>query len=231
VCSTDTPGGKALWELVQKLWSTKELSRAEAEDIINLLNDRVVTPEVACKLLENSPKAVVLRNVIKPHLSMYLAKNHARQLNVRFTSWRCHDVGKGKKERRLSRAVLQELERQDHTMTGGFDTWMAFFPGCEYIFCNTAIPIIGWANNCTAVGVKLLLDPREKPDDGKGPTHELDYPPLAIIVRPTTVKLGDLFEDENVPSGCFPVVPQTAEPFTVRGGGGSFIALFRHHCH
>jgi len=83
------------------------------------------------------------------------------------------------------------------------------------------MPELGWFNNGTCVGVKLLLDDREPEDDPSHPMRRLRYPPLAVIVRPTLVDIGNILADENVPSGCFPVEPQDSE-FMVSADGAKF---------
>jgi len=200
-----------LWDLVQLLWQSKELTDEELDTIIETINSRVVDPDDIEGLLHLCPRAVVLRNVVKPFLSMYLAKNHAQKTGARFTYWRAEDKGSVKAtggSQLLSESFLSDLGTQDASKTGGMDTWMAFFVGCHYIFTSNDMPELGWFNNGTCVGVKLLLHPDEPPDDLSKPFRVLKYQPRAVIVRPTDIDIGDLLADDNVPSGCIPVAPQ-----------------------
>jgi len=216
-CSSRTPSGKKLWDLVQLLFSTEALTEDAIGSILDTVNSRVCTSEQVEQLLLMSPKAAVLRNVLKPILNMYLAKNHACQLGKRFTYWRCHDYGlRGKEEVSLSHEFLNVyLDSLDATKTGKQETWLCFFEGCHYIFNGVELPTIGWFTNGTCTGVKLLLHPDEPEDNLQTPLRRLKYPPRAIFVRPDGIDIGDLLEDSMVPPGCIPITPRRAEAFAV----------------
>jgi len=214
-CSANTEGGRRLCDLVKILWKVDDVTDDDVETIIDTIHSRVCSPEEIAKLLELSPRAVVLRNVLKPILGMYLAKNHARQLGVRFTCWRARDYGEYEgASKALTAEVMDVLGALDSSLTGKLDTWLCFFVGCHYITTTNDLPELGWFNNGTCIGVKLLLDHREPPDNPETPFRRLLYTPLAVIVRPSLVDIGDILVDENVPSGCFPVIPVNTS-FTV----------------
>jgi hypothetical protein len=68
--------------------------------------------------LARSPRALVLRNALKPSLNFHLAINHANQLKVRAIVWRVKDTSSDGAF--LSNAVLYALEQADPTKTGTF---------------------------------------------------------------------------------------------------------------
>jgi len=215
VRSTKTAGGRALFELVQLLWKRDPLSDGEIDFIIDTINSRVCTTEEVASLMKFSPRAVVLRNILKPILGLHLAKNHAQQLGRRLTIWRSTDRGDHHGALvPLSRDFANLLGTQEPAKTGDLDTWLCFFEGCQYIFSNNSVPSAGWFNNGTCTGVKLLVDALEPADSGDSLFRNLHYPPVGIVVRPNDAAIGDLFRDENVPSGCVPVVKIEKE-FTV----------------
>ena len=87
---TSTPGGKALWDLVQLMWSTdprwstdKTWAHATATRMVDLIQTRVVKPNEMDAFMARSPKAIVLRN----ELDLHLAMNHAQRMGQRLT---CH---------------------------------------------------------------------------------------------------------------------------------------------
>ena len=97
------------------------------------------------------------------------------------------------------------MATQDPTKTGDMSTYMAFFPGCSYVFVDNPVPDLCWVNNFSCTGVKLLLDPNEPDDDLTQPVRVLTYPPVAICVRPDGTSLGKLFPGRDVPADCLPV--------------------------
>jgi len=229
VIRTSTPGGLALFNLVQKLWDHNR-QPADVEEILDVINSRVCSPDDIDRLLRLCPRAVVLRNVVKLSLSMYLAKNHASQLGVRFTHWRCADVGiEGAAKRQLSPECIRLLDGQDCSKTQNLDAFLAFFPGCRYSFATSEMPEIGWCNNGLCTGVRLLLHPDEPADDVGKSFRRLENQPVGIVVRLEDADIGDVLMDERVPSGCVPV-KQKSVRFQVRGPLGACCALASSCC-
>ena len=150
--STVTPGGKALWDLVQMMWSVDPRWKTDpdwayntAKSMVELINTRVVQPGPEMEnFLSRSPKAIVLRNELKPSLGLFLAMNHAQQSKQRLILWRCSDTGE--KGRPLSRALLSMLDKQQGEKTGDMQTYMAFFPGIQYVFEDSPYPDLCWVN-------------------------------------------------------------------------------------
>jgi hypothetical protein len=217
--NTSTPGGKALWDLVQIMWSTDERwatdqawARSTASSMLDIINSRVVKASEMPAFMARGPRAIVLRNEIKPALNLELAKNHARITNKRLFLWRSVDVEAGT-QRLLSKAVLSTLDRQQPENTADMPTYMAFFDGCYYVFEDSKFPDLCWVNNLCCVGKKICLDPREPPDDMSQPYRLLHYPPVSICVRPDGTTLGKLLD--NVPEHCLPV-SRRKKTFTVR---------------
>jgi len=228
--STKTDGGRRLYELVQLLWKRDPLSDGEIDYIIDTINSRVCTDEEVAALMRFSPKAVVLRNVLKPILGLHLAKNHAQQLGKRLTIWRATDRGDDNGELRpLSQGFLSLLGSQEPAKTGGLDTWLCFFEGCQYIFSSNSIPSVGWFNNGTCTGVKLLVDALEPEDNPDLVVRQLRFPPTAVIVRPNDAVIGGVFADANVPSGCLPV-SKVETSFTVMIWCSSLFVFHRPPC-
>ena len=217
--STATPGGKALWDLVQQMWSTdprwatdSKWAYDTAADMLEVINSRVVTASEMPAFLARCPKAIVLRNELKPALNRYLIQNHAQQLGQRIILWRARDTGKN--GRRLSQQVLHMLDQQPPSKTGGMPTYMAFFPGCHYVFEDSQFPDLCWVNNLCCTGVSILLSPDEPPDDPRTPFRLLQSPPISICVRPDGTTLGKLFPGNDVPVHCLPV-SKKSQTFTV----------------
>ena len=213
--STATPGGKALWDLVQLMWNTDPRWKTDpswahdtAKTMVELIDSRVVSPGPEMDaFMKRSPKAIVLRNEFKPSLGLMLAMNHAQQLQQRLILWRCLDTGE--KGRPLSSAVHNMLAKQQAEKTGDIPTYMAFFPGISYVFEDSKYPDLCWVNNLRCEGVKLLLDPDEPPDDLTKPYRMLTKPPICICVRPDGTTIGKVFPTSDIPMNCLPVPKST----------------------
>ena len=212
---TSTPGGKALWDLVQLMWSTDPRwttdtawAHATATAMVDLIQSRVVKPNEMAAFMARSPKAIVLRNELKPDLNLHLAMNHAQQTGQRLVIWRCRDT-EAKTHRQLSEEVLKKLDQSPPDKTADMPTYMAFFPGINYVFVNNMFPDQCWVNNLCCTGRKLLLDPKEPDDDLSRPYRTLQHHPIAVCVQPEGTNLGKLFDDPAIPEHCLPVWRQT----------------------
>ena len=219
---TATPGGKALWDLVQLMWnpdprwsSDPKWAHATATYMVELIQSKVVKPSDMAAFMARSPKAIVLRNEVKPSLNLHLAMNHAQQLGQRVIIWRCRDT-EHKSHRLISKAVLNLLDQQPPDKTGDMPTYMAFFPGINYVFVDSVFPDLCWVTNLCCTGVKLLLDPNEPEDDLSKPYRLLKHHPVAVCVQPEGTSLGKLFPGTDIPENCIPVW-RRKKTFKVRG--------------
>jgi hypothetical protein len=210
--SEATPGGKELYNMVRRMWDySKPFDTKDAFDLLDKLQRRVVKNEGMDAFLARIPRAIVLRNEVKPTLNITLAFNHACHIGQRVVFWRSMDRD-FTTFREFSKQVVDLLNRQESNKTNNMPTFMVFFPGCRYIFPENSFPDICWANNFSCTGVKLLLDPKEAADDLSMPFRTLRYPPVAICVRPDGTSIGKLIQ--NVPEHCVPVV-RTRKKFQV----------------
>jgi len=91
---------------------------------------------------------------------------------------------KGLNKVRLPAAEMSMLKYWRVDKTADLPGMNVFFPGVELLFSSNTSPRAGFAKNKKCFGVKLVLDPREPPDDGAGGARILTYVPLAVVVRP-----------------------------------------------
>lgn len=112
-----------------------------------------------------------------------------------------------KTRRQLSKTVLNLLDESSLNNTGDMPTYMAFFPGINYVFVNN--PDLCWVNNLCCTGAKLLLDPKEPDDDLSQPYRLLKHHPIAVCVQPEGTSLGKLFPGTDIQNNCVPVWKQT----------------------
>ncbi|KXZ42507.1 hypothetical protein GPECTOR_140g683 [Gonium pectorale] len=84
-----------------------------------------------------------------------------------------------------------------------------YFEGAIYTLQENANPDAGHCRNSTVVATGILLDPREPPDTRSGEVWDLEYLPLAVFVRPESVRLDNLAPGV-FPDGSIPIVPTTS---------------------
>ncbi len=117
----------------------------------------------------------------------------------------------------LSDFVINVVENMKDKDTGDIPGISCFFPGCHYIFPDTNADNIHnrQVKNQTAQGRKIVLDPREPPDDLSKPYRMLSYPPLAIFVQPDGPPIGDVCGGlGGCPINCIPMT-HSFHTFTV----------------
>jgi hypothetical protein len=207
---SDDADSKALYDFVQLLWQTKALTRAEVEHIVDVLNDRVPTPDLLRELLSRSPKVIVLRNDMKPALNLRLAQTHAHNLGQRVVRWTCRDTTTTGGT--LTTDLKLQMKGAPPATTGKMPSQWLFFPGCSYVFYENTAPAALWVNNNMATGVSLILDKDEPPDDFSSAYRTLQHPPRGVVVRPAGGYAAASADSSDgaavvVPHGCVVVQP------------------------
>ena len=176
---------------------------------------------------EDNPKIVSERNFERLLTGQRLLLARAAHLRRRVVAWRCEDFhvsgrGRNRVSKPLGPALTETINQLQANKTGDMPTMQFFFEGIELSFIDTVSLATGHVHNNTCTGVGLQLDPREPPDDGKGPWRTLHYPPLAMIVRPDKVDLGHAVLGPEWPAGCIAVVPTTTS-FTLQLPKGTIL--------
>lgn len=180
------------------------------DDIANLadaLNDRAISPVDLPGFLKRGPKAVVLRHSIRPNLTKILVLHDAAKTNSRVCLWRASDrawIGRKRTGKPINHFVQAKLEKTANNETPPAVQY--FYPGIPYRFLGSPFPAIGWFNNGSCIGEKLVLDEREPPDNMKGDFRVLKYQPKALIVRLPNRKVAKLC-GEGIPEDCVPITP------------------------
>lgn len=208
--TTDTSDGKLLYKYVQLLSRETQPTLEECAELCDALNSCAITDRKFAELSTTVvPRAVVLRNRVRPFLNARLAKLEAALANKRLIVWRCTDVGLSSKP--LSAEIIHALEQLPSDKTGDMPTVQMFFPGIKYKFSHNLYPHVGHVNNNMAVGHTLYLDPREEdhPDDETKPYRVLRYMPLAIAVVPDGGSTSHLHLP-GWPKGCIPVEQESS---------------------
>jgi len=220
-----TPGGAKLYKFVQLLWTEMPWTKAEVDWMMDVIESCVLTRDQIIELLKRHPKAIILRNILKPSLTLRLGINHAQLLNERILMWKNHDTCRltGKAFSEDVHDILQNpntkyLGKEGVAAKDIMPLDMIYFKGIHYNFIGNTCPDLGFFKNQTCVGVAIVLDPREAPDDVKKPVWQLMYPPLVIFVKPDGTNFGNLIDKQyHIPSGCVPV-HQSKQVFNVSSG-------------
>jgi hypothetical protein len=207
------PDGQALYDIVHKLTHNKRLDGTPLSDddiasLADALNNRAIRPSELPGFLKRGPKAVVLRHNIRPILTKILVLHHGAKNNTRVCLWRASDrawTGKKRGGKPINHFVKVKLEMSANNETPPAVQY--FYPGIPYRFLGSPFPAIGWFNNGSCIGEKLVLDEREPPDNMKGDFRVLKYQPKALIVRLPHRKLGKLCGDD-IPEDCVPITPR-----------------------
>ena len=211
-CST--PDGKTLHDVVHMLTHgthpdhNHPLKEADIEDLADKLNSCAVTDDDMEAFLAKKPRACVLRHNVRPALNRFLVSNNSGHSGFRPIVWRQRDESTakhGKSGKPLSSEVMSILAKRT-PKADDIPPVQYFYPGIPYRFISNEYPLIGWVNNGTCIGERIILHPDEPIDDLHGDFWTLKYPPIAVIVRIDGRDVGDMF-GAPVPTGCVPVFP------------------------
>ncbi|MFN7883509.1 MAG: hypothetical protein ACK5PF_10930, partial [bacterium] len=177
---TSDPSGLKLLEMVTKIARESRLTREEVAAILDELNTRALNKESFQDMLQNfPPRAIVLRNELRPPLNACIIRHKARLANQQLFVWRSihHSMTKTK----LTQRTLSGLEKLPCEKTGGIPTVGYFYVGMEYKFLDSNYPMVGRMTNNSGIGRQLILDERECLADTNGkPYVILKYLPRAI---------------------------------------------------
>lgn len=200
---TSIEDGRKIHSMVQMLSAETQPTWDECAWLCDNLNERAITPVTFQRMCQTEvPRAVVLRNCIRPALNARLATLQAGLAGQRLIVWRCVDVGTS--SRPLSTDLLAVIEQLPSNKTGDMPTIQMYFTGIKYKFSSSDYPSVGCCNNNIAEGVALHLDPREPPDDFSTPYRTLRFLPIAVIVRPEGHAAVNL-RLSSWPKGCVPI--------------------------
>jgi hypothetical protein len=189
--------------------TNRPLTEDDITTLAEQLNDTAVTCEDMPAFLARQPRACVLRHAVRPALNRFLASNNSGHAGYRPIVWRQRDEATAKHGSRhgkpLSSEVMSVLAQRT-PKANDIPAVQYFYPGIPYRFVSNECPLLGWVNNGTCTGERIILHADEPVDDLQGDFWTLKYPPQAIIVRIDGRDTGDMFGDP-VPSGCVPVFP------------------------
>lgn len=219
------PSGRALYRIISQLThcvhpdTNAPLSSSDVGELVDLVNSRAISSNDIAHFLTTKPRVLVLRHVVRPSLNRQLVIHHAASDNIRPIVWREIDVGHGRSStgRRLS-SIVASLIQNVPTKNDQIPSVQYFYPGIPYRFISSDNVFLGWVNNGSCTGVRLILANDEPPDDGLGAFWILRRQPVAIIVRIDGRDFGELFGDA-VPAGCLPIFPRrSTSPTTYNWG-------------
>jgi hypothetical protein len=139
-----------------------------------------------------------LRHKIIKELNIKLGQRHAVLTGHRMVMWKNPDQCLSPAAR-LSKELIEVIERLPNRDTGSMCAMNFFFPGCNYIFSANSKEGKNAQNrevtNVSCMGDSIILDPREakeNPDDLSKPHYILKYPPLCVFVKPDGPPIGDV---------------------------------------
>jgi hypothetical protein len=205
---TSSEDGRKLYNMVQLLSANTQPSLEQCADLCDQLNQRAIDPATFQRMCGvEVPRAVVLRNSVRPFLNARLTRLQASLAGQRLIVWRCADSGSAGQP--LSAEVLSAIEQLPTRKTGDMATVQMYFRGIKYKLNVSPHPSLGICNNNIAEGVQLHLDPREEPDDVTKPYWTLQYIPLAVIIRPEGMAAQRLHL-RSWPRGCVPFARDVA---------------------
>jgi hypothetical protein len=217
----------------------RDPTRAEVQEVMEAINDAAVTPDEFQEMLIHEPKAVVFRNEIRMVVSRMLAVNSAAAQGKRLVVWHSEDTFQGPAQHRGQRlpAAVQRVVNMAHAKkTGDLNAWSCFYEDIPYVFIDSKYHEVGRAKNNTCIGKALLLDHREPPDDPTQKVRTLQFPPLAVFVKPAIVDVGQACHNlcTACPPGCIaiPIITTTFKltlPHPIALPGGQHITTV-HVC-
>jgi hypothetical protein len=155
-------------------------------------------------------RVIVQRNEVRQQLNLDIARIISDHKGEQVFVWRSTDHSDLPMEESSWRKLLDSPPEH----TGNIPGINIFFNGILYLLSDNDAPALGRVNNNTAVGVKLILDPREPAittEQRASPVHYLRFPPAAIIVAPSApnpvnVRL-DSGTDLGMPPGAVAIQP------------------------
>jgi hypothetical protein len=213
-------GGRNLWEIIDALTprdTDTRLTRAIIAEILDKLNERVITSDMLGSFMANNPpKIIVLRNELRAPLNATLLLHKAKLAKQKIFVWRSIDVLRSNSAKPTGQIKLA-LSRLPNNKTGHIPAFGFYFPGIKYRFVDSMFPEIGRANNNTCTGRMIVLNPNEDVsriqaalDDVSVTRIYLKYPPEAVMVQPDGVNRYDPPTMASVPDKCIPMHCVTA---------------------
>ena len=181
----------------------------KVEQIATDLNEKALTPEQFANLRTSQhPQVVVQRNRLRLLIGQRLIVDSAARAGKRLIAYRCQDSFRIHKKGHLlpvTKEISNMLDGLQANKTGLMPTVSFFFEGMKKMFTANEGLNIGYVKNNTCTCVRLMLDPREPPDDGSGELWMLRYHPIAEIVRPDIIDVGATILPDY--PGCIAIVP------------------------
>ncbi|PNH09339.1 hypothetical protein TSOC_004038 [Tetrabaena socialis] len=202
-----TPSGRLLTQLAS-MFSGGQVSHDSIMLLLQRLNARVITN--IAELAPRDPRAVILTNEPRHAINTSFLKQQAQHRGKRLTVFKArHERIGGPPLNTLGQLYAASIS-VEHFEYFTPDTW--YFEGAKFLVLDNEGPAVGACHNTLVEAAGMLTDPREPPDNGAGPFRRLQYPPIAIFVRP----LGDAHDarvlaglaDFDRQRGAFAVVPR-----------------------
>ncbi|PNH01498.1 hypothetical protein TSOC_012616 [Tetrabaena socialis] len=205
---TDNASGRLLTELATA-FSGGDNVQEKVERLVRELNARVV-PNLEA-LAVDDVRVVVQRNDLHHALNTRVMKARAVAVGARVVTWKVQhsQVGGGA----LNKAGVALALSRDPKDFDFFTPDTVYFEGAKFVIIHNDGPVVGACRNNLVTACGLLLDAREPPDDVRQPTWRLNFPPIAVFVKPVdgecdTDILTSLADYSNT-HGAFLVTPKT----------------------
>ncbi|PNH07742.1 hypothetical protein TSOC_005752 [Tetrabaena socialis] len=202
-----TASGRLLTRL-STMFSSGQVSHDNIALLLQKLNEQVV-PNIA-ELASKDPRAVILTDEPRHAINTSFLKQQAQFRGKHLTVFKArHERIGGPPLNTLGQLYAAGISIE-HLEYFTPDTW--YFEGAKFLVLDNEGPAVGACHNTLVEAAGLLTDPREPPDDGTGAFRRLQYPPIAMFVRP----LGDAHDarvlaglaDYDRQRGAFAVVPR-----------------------
>ncbi|KXZ45874.1 hypothetical protein GPECTOR_49g457 [Gonium pectorale] len=193
--------------------ANREFTRADMKTLVIRLNNRAVVD--LATLADQDPTVVGQRNEPRHYINTCLVQLQALRLGRRLIHWNSDHAAVGRAAPALTRIEKDVATRVKDAQFGHLtaDTW--YFHGARFTLLDTVSADAGSNHNNMVEACGLITDPREPPDTGTGPFWQLQYLPLAVLVRPLAghqpdTILSDL-ADYASHGAAFAVVPRPSE--------------------
>jgi hypothetical protein len=159
--------GQKLFRYYSRMLMQDDVTRAEIEEFCDALNSNAISSmhDIRHKLLH----VLCLRNEVKNQLNRRMVVLHAAEHKQRVIMWEntaCFTGEFMRQQSAASRQFMQDaLDGLPPEKTGKIARYESFFESMEYLFTDNRYTDLLQVNNNCAIARKIVLDPREPPDD------------------------------------------------------------------